>query len=113
MDAMKHMPEMASLTDDEVCLEIGKRLRAERIRKKMSQVEMSKLSGIPLRTYKRLEADGTGSIGTLVAAIRATGRLIGFQVLLPQPELPQRRDAFVEIAKRRVQRPKVKPFDAD
>ena len=74
------VPELASLTDEEICLEIAKRLRVEHLRKDLSQIAMSKLSGIPLRTYKRLEANGTGSIMTLVAAMRAYDRLRGFHL---------------------------------
>lgn len=99
-----YMPNLALLSDDEVCAEIGRRLRAERLRRGLTQVAMSELSGIPLRTYKRLEADGSGSIATLVAAIRATGRLIGFQLLLPQPELPEKREPLADIANRRLRR---------
>lgn len=94
-------PDMAFLSDGDICNEIGKRIRAERLRKGLTQAEMSELSGIPLRTYKRLEADGSGSIATFVAAIRATGRLLGLQLLLPQPELPERRDLLAEMSKRR------------
>lgn len=103
-----NVPELASLSDDEICHEIGKRLRAERLRRKLSQAEMSQLSGIPLRTYKRLEANGSGSIATLVAAFRACGRLVGLQLLLPQPELPERKNTLIEIEKRRVSRKNLK-----
>ena len=99
-----YVPNLALLSDGEVCVEIGKRLRAERLRKGLSQVAMSELSGITLRTYKRLEADGSGSIATLVAAIRASGRIIGFQLLLPQPELPERREPLTDIANRRLRK---------
>lgn len=108
MERTENMPELASLSDEDICLEIGKRLRAERLRKGLSQAAMSKLSGIPLRTYKRLETSGSGSIGTFVAAIRATGRLIGLQLLLPQPELPERKDLLTDIASRRVSRRRTK-----
>lgn len=101
------------MTDEEVCQEIAKRVRAERLRRGLSQVEMSVLSRIPLRTYKRLEADGSGSIDTFVAAMRATGRLLGLQLLLPQPELPERKDPLADIAKRRVSRKKQKRGEAE
>ena len=104
MEKVNNVPELASLSDEDVCLEIGKRLRAERLRRGLSQAAMSELSGIPLRTYKRLEASGAGSIGTFVAAIRATGRLLGLQLFLPQPELPGRKDLLIDISKRRVSR---------
>lgn len=108
MKINSHVFELASMSDLEVCQEIGKRLRAERLRRQLTQSEMSALSGIPLRTYKRLEADGSGSIATFVAAIRASGRLIGLQLLLPQPELPERKNPLVDISKRRVIRRKSK-----
>ncbi|GIZ51886.1 hypothetical protein NCCP691_19000 [Noviherbaspirillum aridicola] len=101
------------MSDEEVCQEIGRRLRAERLRRQLTQSEMSELAGIPLRTYKRLEADGSGSIATFVAAVRAAGRLLGLQLLLPQPELPERRNPLTDIAKRRTARKKLKPNDND
>jgi len=61
---------------------------------------MSKLSGISLSTYKRFEANGTGLIMILVAAMRAFDRLLGFHLLLPQPTLLVRKNAILDIKQR-------------
>ena len=106
LEKLFDMPNMALMNDEQICREIGVRLRAERIRRDLTQAEMSDLSGIPLRTYKRLEANGAGSIETFIAALRAFDRLIGLQLLLPQPTLVERRNPLTTLTAQRMQRKK-------
>uniref|UniRef100_UPI003F4FE012 helix-turn-helix domain-containing protein n=1 Tax=Caballeronia sp. LjRoot34 TaxID=3342325 RepID=UPI003F4FE012 len=93
-----------SLSDVEITQEIGERIRAERIRQSKSQLEFSAVIGIPLRTYQRFERDGSGTIETLVAALRACNRLRGLQVALPQPTLPERQTPLSRLTPPRVRR---------
>lgn len=101
MDTVNDAPNMAHMSDDEIAKEIGVRLRAERIRKQLTQLQMAERAGIPLRTYKRLETNGTGAIATLIAAMRACDRILGLQIMLPQPALPEKKNALIEVTKRR------------
>jgi DNA-binding XRE family transcriptional regulator len=49
-------------TPDEICLELGRRLRAARIAKEFSQGELGKRAGVATRTITRLEAEGHASM---------------------------------------------------
>ncbi|QCP48326.1 helix-turn-helix transcriptional regulator [Trinickia violacea] len=93
-----------SMSDIEITLAIGDRVRAERIRQNKSQLEFARVAGIPLRTYQRFERDGSGTIETLVAALRACERLRGLQVALPQPTLPERQTPLSRLTPPRVRR---------
>lgn len=88
----------------EITRAIGDRVRAERIRQNKSQLEFAGAAGIPLRTYQRFERDGSGTIETLVAALRACQRLRGLQVALPQPTLPERQTPLSRLTPPRVRR---------
>ena len=75
--------DLTAMRDDEICSYLASRIRAARLECKYSQEVMAHKSGIPLRTYKRIEATGTGSIQNLIAILRALHRLVGIQLLLP------------------------------
>ncbi len=72
-------------TDKEVCSFLASRVRNARVQKGYSQAEMSIKSGIPLRTYKRIELTGNGSICNLIIILRTLERLKGIELLFPQP----------------------------
>lgn len=76
------------LSDAAICGVLGVRLKTERLRKGLTQEEMSVASGVAVRTYKRLEANGRGSIETLVAVLRALDRLQILEAVMPKPSLP-------------------------
>lgn len=59
---------MRDLTD------IGRFLRTERIGRRLSQSDLASSSGIPLRTYQRLEAGEPGSrLSSLLRSLAALG----------------------------------------
>ena len=65
--------------------ELGRAVRDRRIAQGLSQVEISERSGVPLRTWKRLEGEGEGSLRHLVQAaiaLRCEGNLA---LLFPIP----------------------------
>jgi transcriptional regulator with XRE-family HTH domain len=72
----------------EICLIIGLRLKTERLRKNLTQSEVALLSNTSLRTYKRFENTGQGSIETLVGILKTLGRLNILATVLPQSEIP-------------------------
>ncbi len=77
------MPDLAQFDDIKICSYVGSRIRAERLRLRLSQAEFAKKSGVALRTYVRFETSGKGTILTLVAILRALNRLRGLELLVP------------------------------
>jgi len=88
----------------DICKEIGQRIRAERIRRELSQLEMAGMANLTLRTYRRLEAEGVGTIRVLVAALRAYDRIKHLAMLLPLPQVAPSRTALAISMKPRVRR---------
>lgn len=70
--------------------DIGKylamRVRGERVRTGFSQSAFAEKAGVALRTYKRFELSGAGSIETLARILMAMGHARGFYTLFPQPK---------------------------
>lgn len=91
-----------------ICRDIGRRIRAERIRRELTQLEMAALANLTIRTYRRLEADGVGTIRVLVAALRAYDRIKHLTMLLPQPDLAPTRTALAISMKPRVRRKRIR-----
>lgn len=49
-------------------------IKAARAQRKLSQADLARLAGIPLRTYQRLESgDGGAKLDTLIRALDALG----------------------------------------
>lgn len=59
---------------------------------------MAEKTGIALRTYKRIELTGTGSIQNLIIIMRTLGRIRAVEVLFPSP-VSKPRPTIVERAK--------------
>lgn len=76
---------LASATNKEVCSFLASRIRSERLRQGYSQAEMAEKSGIALRTYKRIELTGTGTIQNLIVILRALERIRTVELLFPLP----------------------------
>lgn len=93
-----------SLSASQVAKEVGARLRAERIRRGMSQTEMAERVGLSTRTYRRLEAEGAGTVAALLAVLRVCERLRALQVFLPQAHLPEVRTPLSASTLPRVRR---------
>jgi transcriptional regulator with XRE-family HTH domain len=55
-------------TAEELLRELGRTVRDRRIAQGLSQLEISERSGVPLRTWKRLEGEGEGSLRHLIQA---------------------------------------------
>lgn len=77
--------DLTSITNDEIGSFLASRIRSERLRKGYSQAVMAEKSGIALRTYKRIELTGTGSIQNLVVILRTLERIRAIEVLFPAP----------------------------
>jgi transcriptional regulator with XRE-family HTH domain len=62
------------------------RARGERVKNGYSQAAFAEKAGIALRTYKRFELGGVGSIETLVRIVIAMDHARGFLTLFPMPQ---------------------------
>lgn len=90
--------DLTLISNNEVFSFLASRIRAERLQQGHSQAAMAKKSGIALRTYKRIELTGTGSIQNLIAIMRTLGRIRAVEVLFPPPAA-KLRPTIVERAK--------------
>jgi len=77
--------DLRLVTNEEVCSFLASCIRNARSQKGYSQLVMSKKSGIPLRTYKRIELTGDGSIFNLIIILRTLDRIRGIEILFPLP----------------------------
>ncbi|MFA8361773.1 hypothetical protein ACEPT7_28275 [Burkholderia ubonensis] len=81
---------LARATEAEIAKYLGTQTRRERVRNRLSQAAFAEKAGIPLRTYKRFELTGAGTIETLVRVMRAMEHARGFFTLFPAPPAPTR-----------------------
>jgi len=65
---------------------LATRARAERVKNGYSQAAFAEKAGIALRTYKRFELSGVGSIETLIRIVIAMEHARGFLTLFPMPQ---------------------------
>ena len=72
-------------TAEELRQELGRAVRHRRIAQGLSQLEVSERSGVPLRTWKRLEGQGEGSLRHLVQAAIALRCEDNLALLFPVP----------------------------
>lgn len=82
--------DLISATDLEVCSFLSSQIRNERIKKGYTQAIMAKKSGIALRTYKRIELTGTGSIKNLIIVLRVLERIRAVELLFSPPATKSR-----------------------
>jgi transcriptional regulator with XRE-family HTH domain len=72
-------------TVEELLQELGRAVRDQRIAQGLSQLEISERSGVPLRTWKRLEGKGEGSLRHLTQAAIALRCEDNLPLLFPVP----------------------------
>jgi transcriptional regulator with XRE-family HTH domain len=70
-------------SDEAVVAALGERLRAERLRRNLSQQQLAEQAGVGRMTVQRLEEGRSGSLTSLVRILRALGGLEGLERLLP------------------------------
>lgn len=102
--------DLTSIRNEEICLFLASQIRAERLRRGYSQVEMATKTGISLRTYKRIELRGTGSIQNLIIILRNMERISAVKLLFPSPvrikypSILERVENIADIAKKKKRR---------
>jgi transcriptional regulator with XRE-family HTH domain len=72
-------------TAEELRHELGRAVRDQRIAQGLSQLEISERSGVPLRTWKRLEGQGEGSLRHFIQAAIALRCEDNLALLFPAP----------------------------
>ncbi len=72
-------------TVEECLRELGRAVRERRIAQGLSQMEISERSGVPLRTWRRLEGQGQGSLRHLIQAAIALRCEYNLALLFPAP----------------------------
>ncbi len=80
---------MADYSLEQLSKLVADRMRAERVRRNLTQEAMAEAAGISLRTYRRLEATGKGSIENLLSILKAMGRTAVVAMLFPTAQLPE------------------------
>ena len=70
------------MTDDAIAEELGRRLAQIRLEQNRTQQELAEHLGINRMSYNRLER-GQGKVVTLIAALRALGKLDHLDAFLP------------------------------
>jgi transcriptional regulator with XRE-family HTH domain len=91
------------LGEKEAMTKLGERLRAERLRRNLSQAHLASIVGVAIPTYRKIEAgDGTVEFRHVARAIGVLGHTDALAELIPetQPEMrladllaPQRKHA--------------------
>lgn len=77
--------DLTLASNEEIVSFLASRIRSERLRQGYTQANMAEKSGIPLRTYKRIELTGMGNIQNLIQILRVLGRIRAIEIILPSP----------------------------
>lgn len=89
MDARAEMDRLQQVPAEEVCHHLAMRVRQARRANGVSQARLALKAGIPLRTYKRFEVHGKGTLETFVKVLRALDRT-HYLILLFPVSMPRR-----------------------
>ena len=99
--------DLASVTNNQVSSFLASRIRYERQRQGHTQATMAEKAGIALRTYKRIELSGAGSIKNLIVILRVLERIKAIGLLIPAPvdnirlSIVERINLVAEVAQNR------------
>jgi transcriptional regulator with XRE-family HTH domain len=74
-------------TEEEILKELGNRLKAERIRQKMTQETFAINCGVAKSTIERFEKGESVQLSNLLKMLRTLHQLSGIEMLLPSAEL--------------------------
>lgn len=78
--------DLYSLSDKGVEEELGRRLRALRLRKNITQNQLAEATTLSLNVIKSLES-GRGKLSSLVAVLRELGALDHLDSFIPEPSI--------------------------
>ena len=60
---------------DEVCTELGQRIRAQRLLQGISQLDLAGRAGVSQGTVRNMEATGQASMGSFIRIVQSLGLL--------------------------------------
>jgi putative transcriptional regulator len=89
-----------SMTDKGIQAEIGSRIKSVRLRKNMTQQQLSKATALSLNTIKSLES-GKGKLISLIAVLRELGVLDALDSFIPEISISPVQLARLQGKKRR------------
>lgn len=72
------------MTDGLILIEIGRRIKQTRKRKRYSQAELAERAGISSFTVSQMENGKNTSLGSLIAVMRILKLLENFESLIPE-----------------------------
>lgn len=72
------------LTDDAVLQEMGHRIAAARLERRITQAQLAEAAGVSKRTVERLEDGESTQLANLIRCLRALGILGNLERLLPE-----------------------------
>lgn len=75
-----------SLSDKGIEQELGRRVRALRLRRNITQKELAAATTLSLNTIKSLES-GSGKLSTVIAVLRELGALDALDSFIPEPSI--------------------------
>jgi len=78
--------DFVSMTDKAIAVELGARLKALRLRRNRTQLQVADAAAVSLNVIKALE-DGKGKLSSLIAVLRELEALAGLDQFLPAPEV--------------------------
>ena len=76
---------MLVMSDKELATELGRRIRAYRIAKRISQKNLATKAGVHENTLRSLEHGGDVTVSSLIAVVRALGERTSIENLLTNP----------------------------
>jgi transcriptional regulator with XRE-family HTH domain len=75
------------MTDAVLAAEIGKRIKATRLKKKFTQGDIAERSGLSVFTISQIENGKNSSLSSLIAVLRVLRLLENLEELFPEPVL--------------------------
>ena len=75
-----------TLSDKGIADELGRRFRALRLRKNITQKSLAEATTLSLNTIKSLES-GSGKLSTVIAVLRELGALDQIDSFIPEPSI--------------------------
>ena len=76
-----------SLTDFQILVQLGQRIRRKRVNMNLSQVDVAEKSGVSRRTLQAIEAGHSISLVNLIAILRSLDTLHSLESFLPPVEI--------------------------
>lgn len=101
MGVDRELEQLKGWSETEVRQYLAAKVRKMRRGRKLSQEVFAEQIGVALRTYKRFEAHGNGTLETFVRALRGIDRVHYLFMLFPQ-EVAKTKASFAQILDRNI-----------